>query len=162
MLGSTAMDPRPASGVGRSALALAAVVVAGALLTRFWLLAEPPSFSDIPAYWHDAALWGAAGEQGTSFYDLHAAYVTRTSEALGHEPPEGTTLIEYPPLALALVAAVNVGLPSSKDPEDPDLLAPYATRYRALAFGADLAVLAMLGLLAGRAGAFRAATPGWR
>ncbi len=162
MLGSAAMDHRPASGVGRSALAAAAVVVAGVLLTRLWLLAQPPSFSDIPAYWHDAALWGAAGEQGTSFYDLHAAYVLRTSEALGHEPPEGTTLVEYPPLALAFVAAVNVGLPSSTDPEDPALLAAYAGRYRALAFAADLAVLAMLGLLVGRAGALRAAAPGWR
>ena len=156
------MSLRPASGERRSQLAAAAVVAAVVILTRLWLLAVPPSFSDVPAYWHDAALWGAAGEQGTSFYDLHAAYLIQTSEALGHEPPEGTTLLEYPPLALAFVAAINVGLPSSADPQDPARLQDYTTRYRLLAFAIDLLVLVSLGLLAGRAGALRTSVPTWR
>ena len=149
------MSLRPASGEARSRLVVVAVVAVVVILTRIWLLAVPPTFSDIPAYQHDAAMWGAAGEEGTSFYDLHRAYVISTSEALGHEPPEGTTLIEYPPLALAFVAAVNVGLPSSADPQDPDRLHDYTTRYRLLAFAVDLLVLVTLGLLAGRAGALR-------
>jgi hypothetical protein len=156
------MSLRPASGEARSQLVVAAVVVAVIILTRIWLLAVPPAFSDIPAYQHDAAMWGAAGEEGTSFYDLHRAYVISTSEALGHEPPEGTTLIEYPPLALAFVAAVNVGLPSSADPQDPARLQDYLTRYRLLAFAVDLLVLVTLGLLAGRAGALRTSAPTWR
>lgn len=155
------MSLRPASGEGRSQLVVAAVVAAVVILTRIWLLAVPPTFSDIPAYQHDAALWGAAGEHGASFYDLHRAYVISTSEALGHEPPEGTTLIEYPPLALAFVAAINVGLPSSADPEDPGRLQDYAARYRLLAFAIDLAVLVTLGLLAGRAGTVRTSAPTW-
>ena len=69
MLGSAAMSLRPASGEGRSRLVVVAVVAAVIVLTRIWLLAVPPTFSDIPAYEHDAALWGAAGEQGASFYD---------------------------------------------------------------------------------------------
>ena len=153
------MSLRPAAGEGRSRLVAAGVVAAVVILTRIWLLAVPPTFSDIPAYQHDAALWGAAGEEGTSFYDLHRAYVISTSEALGHEPPEGTTLIEYPPLALAFVAAINVGLPASADPEDPARLQDYSTRYRLLAFAIDLLVLVTLGLLAGRAGALRTPTP---
>ncbi len=156
------MSLRPAAGEGRSPLVVAGVVAAVVILTRIWLLASPPTFSDIPAYQHDAALWGAAGEEGTSFYDLHRAYVISTSEALGHEPPEGTTLIEYPPLALAFVAAINVGLPASADPEDPARLQDYSTRYRLLAFAIDLLVLVTLGLLAGRAGALRTPTPAWR
>ena len=75
---------------------------------------------------------------------------------------KGTTLIEYPPLALAFVAAVNVGLPSSADPQDPDRLQDYTTRYRLLAFAVDLLVLVTLGLLAGRTGALRATAPTWR
>ncbi len=156
------MSLRATSGEGRSQLVAAGVVAAVVILTRIWLLAVPPTFSDIPAYQHDAALWGAAGEDGTSFYDLHRAYVISTSEALGHEPPEGTTLIEYPPLALGFVAAINVGLPSSADPEDPGRLQDYTTRYRLLAFAIDLLVLVTLGLLAGRAGALRTSAPGWR
>ena len=162
MLGSAAMSLRPATGEGRSQLVVAAVVAAVLILTRIWLVAVPPSFSDIPAYQHDAALWGAAGEQGASFYDLHRAYVISTSEALGHEPPEGTTLIEYPPLALAFVAAINVGLPSSADPQDAARLHDYTTRYRLLAFAVDLLILLALALLAGRAGALRTASPPWR
>ncbi len=156
------MSLRATSGEGRSQLVAAGVVAAVVILTRIWLLAVPPTFSDIPAYQHDAALWGAAGEEGTSFYDLHRAYVISTSEALGHAPPEGTTLIEYPPLALGFVAAINVGLPSSADPEDPGRLQDYTTRYRLLAFAIDLLVLMTLGLLAGRAGALRTSAPGWR
>jgi len=155
------MTVRPASGEGPSLLVVAAVVTAVVVLTRVWLLAVPPTFSDIPTYQHDAALWGAAGEQGVSFYDLHRAFVISTSEAHGHEPPEGTTLIEYPPLALAFVAAINVGLPSSADPEDPARLQDYASRYRFLAFAVDLLILVTLGLLAGRAGARRSSAPAW-
>ncbi len=126
-----------------AAVAVAAVVVAG----RIWLLATPPEFSDIPAYQHDAALWGAAGEQGVSFYGLHGQYVIDVSEALGHEPPEGTTLLEYPPLAVSLMAALNAGLPSSAHPDDPAQLAAYAWRYRLVAFAVDLIMLGVLGLV---------------
>lgn len=161
LLDSPAMRPPSRSGVARIA-PVTAVVLAAVLFSRLWLVGNPSSASDLPGYWHDAEIWGAAGTLGVSFYDLRAVYVVATAHAAGGSPAEGAAIVAYPPLAVAFMAAVNIGLPSNATPALQSDLTAYVTRYRQVMFDIDLAVLIVLAVLATVAPVWRNRQPDGR
>jgi hypothetical protein len=119
-----------------------AVIVGLILLSRLLVLLVYQHQGDIDVYATYSGLASQSVTSGQSFYELHRTSIVDAATARGQPPVPGATLVEYPPLAISLMAAIGIGLPQEVSPPQATVLGEYGTRFRAVAFCVDLLVLA--------------------
>jgi hypothetical protein len=126
-----------------------AVVAAAFVLTRLPALELREEDNDVTIYARYASEWLAAAHHGVSFYDLHQHLA---EEKLARMAPEwaaehrDSTTIEYPPLAVAVMAwvALPVHDPFGGEYIGTTLPVAYARAFTVVLVGCDLAVLLLV------------------
>jgi hypothetical protein len=138
----------------KSWLLCGAVVAAAFVVTRLPALQLLFHDSDINLYARYAAEWHVAASRGQSFYDLHRQ---RVDEEIQHASPQQAAAlreyasVEYPPLAIGLMALPAALVDDPFDGEYPTGLAPrYAHAFIGVMALLDLAVLLVVGFLVQR------------
>jgi hypothetical protein len=126
-------------------------ILPGALLAAVFVLTRVPALalqfhdSDINLYARYAAEWHAAQARGQSFYDLHRQRILEESER--SSPGQAAALreytsVEYPPLAIGLMALPAMLVDDPFDGEYPTSLPPrYARAFIGVMALLDVAVL---------------------